>query len=126
MSVKAIAQDPRNPNLIVVGTNKWVYRSTNGGRSWVLRGGGLAAGDYTSVSFNPANPDEVMVADYERGGVFRSADKGATWERIDTGLPSSRIWTLAFDPYEKDRIFAGSFSSGVYVLKIDHPQNVGK
>jgi photosystem II stability/assembly factor-like uncharacterized protein len=126
MSVKAIAQDPRNPNLIIVGTNRFVYRSTNGGRSWVLRGGGLAVGDYTSVSFNPANPDEVMVADYERGGVFRSADKGATWDRIDTGLPSSRIWTLAFDPYEKDRIFAGSFSSGVYVLKIDHPQNVGK
>jgi photosystem II stability/assembly factor-like uncharacterized protein len=126
MSIKAIAQDPRNPSLVIVGTNQFVYRTTNGGRSWVMRGGGLASGDYTSVSFNPANPDEVMVADYSRGGVFRSGDKGNTWDRIDTGLPSSRIWTLAFDPHEKDRVFAGSFSSGVYVLTIEHPQSSGK
>ena len=126
MSVKAIAQDPRDPNLVIVGTNQYIYRSTNGGRSWTLRGGGLTVGDYNSVSFNPVNPDEVMAADYYRGGVFRSSDKGYTWDRIDTGLPSTRVWTLSFDPFEKDKLFAGSFSSGVYVLTIEHPGRGGK
>jgi photosystem II stability/assembly factor-like uncharacterized protein len=120
MSVKAIAQDPRDPKLVIVGTNQYVYRSTNGGRSWVLRGGGLTAGDYNSVKFNPGNPDEVMVGDYFRGGVFRSSDRGYTWDRIDADLPSTRVWTLTFDPHEKDKVFAGSFSSGVYVLTIEH------
>jgi len=120
MSVKSIAQDPRDPNLIIVATNQYVFRSTNGGRSWVLRGGGLIAGDYSCVTFNPANPDEVMVSEYSTGGVFRSTDKGYTWDRIDAGLPSTRVWTLTFDPFEPNRLFAGSFSSGVYVLTIEH------
>jgi photosystem II stability/assembly factor-like uncharacterized protein len=120
MSVKSIAQDPRDPNLIVVATNQYVYRSTNGGRSWLLRGGGLIAGDYSCVTFNPANPDEVMVSEYSRGGVYRSLDKGYTWDRIDAGLPSTRVWTITFDPFEPNRLFAGSFSSGVYVLTIEH------
>ncbi|HEY6332919.1 MAG TPA: hypothetical protein VI756_26580, partial [Blastocatellia bacterium] len=110
MSVKAIAQDPRDPNLVIVGTNQYVYRSTNGGRSWTTRGGGLTVGDYNCVTFNPTNPDEVMAGDYYRGGVYRSSDKGYTWDRIDTGLPSTRVWTLTFDPFEKDKLFAGSFS----------------
>src|SRR5262245_8690287 len=121
MSVKSIAQDPRDPNLIIVATNQYIYRSTNGGRSWVLRGGGLIAGDYSCVTFNPANPDEVMVSEYSRGGVYRSLDKGYTWDRIDAGLPSTRVWTITFDPFEPNRLFAGSFSSGVYVLTIEHP-----
>ena len=126
MVVKAIAQDPKDPNVVLVGTNQYIYRSTNGGRSWTMRGGGLTVGDYTAVTFNPANPNEVMAGDYYRGGVFRSFDKGFTWDRIDAGLPSTRVWTLAFDPFEKDKLFAGSFSSGVYVLTIEHPGRVGQ
>jgi photosystem II stability/assembly factor-like uncharacterized protein len=118
LSVKAIAQDPRDAQLIIVGTNQYVYRSTNGGRTWTRRGGGLPAGDFTSVVINAANPDEVIAADYARGGVFRSMDKGYDWERIDSELPMNRVWTLTFDPFERDRIYAGSFSSGVCVLTI--------
>ncbi|HKQ06275.1 MAG TPA: hypothetical protein VJ464_14160 [Blastocatellia bacterium] len=120
MSVKAIAQAPNDPQTILLGTNQNLFRSTNGGRTWVRRGGGLPAGDFTSVVFNPANPDEVMVAEYSKGGVYRSTDKGYSWERLDAAagaeLPTTRIWTLSFDPFDRDRIYAGSFSSGVYVL----------
>jgi len=120
MSVKAIAQAPNDPQTILLGTNQNIFRSTNGGRTWVRRGGGLPPGDFTSVVFNPANPDEVMVAEYSKGGVYRSTDKGYSWERLDAiggaELPTTRIWTLSFDPFERDRVYAGSFSSGVYVL----------
>jgi photosystem II stability/assembly factor-like uncharacterized protein len=120
MSVKAIAQAPNDPQTILLGTNQNIFRSTNGGRTWVRRGGGLPAGDFTSVVFNPTNPDEVMVAEYSKGGVYRSTDKGYSWERLDAiggaELPTTRIWTLSFDPFEPTRIYAGSFSSGVYVL----------
>src|SRR5436853_1643862 len=120
MSVKAIAQAPNDPQTILLGTNQNIFRSTNGGRTWVRRGGGLPPGDFTSVVFNPANPDEVMVAEYSKGGVYRSTDKGYSWERLDAiggaELPTTRIWTLSFDPFQRDRVYAGSFSSGVYVL----------
>jgi hypothetical protein len=120
MSVKAIAQDPRDAQTIMLGTNQFIFRSTNNGRTWVRRGGGLPSGDFTSVVFNPLNPDEVMVAEYSKGGIYRSTDKGYSWERLDSiggsELPTNRVWTITFDPFERDRVYAGSFSSGVYVL----------
>jgi photosystem II stability/assembly factor-like uncharacterized protein len=120
MSVKAIAQDPRDGQTVLLGTNQYIFRSTNAGRTWVRRGGGLPSGDFTSVVINPSNPDEVIVAEYSNGGVYRSTDKGYSWERIDSvagaELPTNRVWTLMFDPFDRDRIYAGSFSSGVYVL----------
>lgn len=118
VTVKEITQDPRDPDTIMLGTNQFIFRSTNGGRTWVRKGGGLPSGDYTSVIINPANSDEMLVAEYSRGGVYRSLDKGYSWERIDAELPSNRVWTLTFDPFERNRIYAGSFSSGVYVLTI--------
>ncbi|HXI90267.1 MAG TPA: YCF48-related protein, partial [Blastocatellia bacterium] len=118
MSVKAIAQDPRDAQLIIVGTNQYIFRSTNGGRTWVRRGGGLPSGDFTSVVISPTNPDEVMAAEYSHGGVYRSTDKGYIWERVDVELPSNRVWTLSFDPFDRDRMYLGSFSSGVYVFTI--------
>ncbi len=120
MSVKAIAQDPRDAQLVIVGTNQYIFRSTNGGRTWVRRGGGLPSGDFTSVVISPTNPDEVLASEYSKGGVYRSTDKGYMWERIDAELPSNRVWTLTFDPFDRDRAYAGSFSSGVYVFTIQH------
>jgi ligand-binding sensor domain-containing protein len=124
MYVKAIAQDPREASVVVIGTNQFIFRSTNGGRTWVRRGGGLPSGDFTSVVINPTNPDEVMAADYSQGGVYRSADKGYTWERIDSELPTNRVWTLMFDPFDRNRLYAGSFSSGIYVLTIQRGASV--
>jgi len=120
VSVKSIAQDPRDAQLVIVGTNQYIFRSTNGGRTWVRRGGGLPSGDFTSVVINPTNANEVMACEYSHGGVYRSTDKGYIWERIDVELPSNRVWTLTFDPFEHDRAYLGSFSSGVYVFTIQN------
>ncbi|MEK6325784.1 MAG: YCF48-related protein [Acidobacteriota bacterium] len=126
MSVKAIAQDPRDAQLVIIGTNQYIFRSTNGGRTWTRRGGGLPAGDFTSVVISPTNPDEVMASEYSQGGVFRSTDKGYIWERVDVELPSNRVWTLTFDPFERNRVYLGSFSSGVYVFTIQHRASTGQ
>ena len=123
-SVKSIAQDPQDAQIIVLGTNQYIFRSTNGGRTWARRGGGLPSGDFTSVVFNPTNPNEVMAAEYARGGVYRSMDKGYIWERVDVELPSNRVWTLAFDPFDKNRTYLGSFSSGVYVFTTHNRANL--
>ncbi len=115
--VKSIAQDPRDAQVVYVGSRGYFYKSEDGARSWKKRGGGLPAGDITIVAVDPVNSDTVYAGDYLGGGIYRSTNRGEDWERLDAGLPSARVWTLAADPFEAGRVYAGSYSGGVYVMK---------
>lgn len=115
--VKSIVQDPRDGQVVYVGSRGYFYKSEDAGRSWKKRGGGLPAGDITIVAVDPVNPDTVYAGDYLGGGIYRSTNRGEDWERLDAGLPSARVWTLAADPFDAGRVYAGSYSGGVYVMK---------
>jgi photosystem II stability/assembly factor-like uncharacterized protein len=98
-AVGAIAVAPSDPNVIYAGTGEacirgnvshgdGVYRSTDGGRTWLNRG--LRDTRHIGrVRVHPADPDLVYVAalghawgpNRERG-VFRSTDGGATWQQV--------------------------------------------
>ncbi|MGH8296791.1 MAG: WD40/YVTN/BNR-like repeat-containing protein, partial [Steroidobacteraceae bacterium] len=99
--------DPRNPDVVVVaalghlfGPNpqRGIYRSTDGGKSWVHV---LAINDHTGVvdlASDPANPDLLYAAAWQvhdypwldyfepmsgpGSGIYRSTDGGATWTRL--------------------------------------------
>jgi photosystem II stability/assembly factor-like uncharacterized protein len=98
--------------------------STDGGTTWLRRGGNLPFGDFTTILINPRNTDEIFVGNAFQisdvgGGVFRSLNGGTTWARIDPKdrqLPSQRIWALAFDTHDQNILFVGSHSAGVYVV----------
>ena len=115
--MKSIVQDPRDAQVVYVGSRGYFYKSEDAGRSWKKRGGGLPAGDITIVAVDPVNPDTVYAGDYLGGGIYRSTNRGEDWERLDSGLPSARVWTLAADPFDAGRVYAGSYSGGVYVMK---------
>ena len=98
-AVGALAVAPSDPNVIYAGTGEacirgnvshgdGVYRSTDGGRTWVNRG--LRDTRHIGrVRVHPSDPDLVYVAalghawgpNRERG-VFRSRDGGASWEQV--------------------------------------------
>ena len=122
--VNTIAQDPKRPDYLYVGTKQAFYMSHDGGATWRVRGGNLPFGDFTSILINPRNGNEVFVGNAYQiteigGGVYRSTDAGQTWARIDpkgNRLPSQRIWALAFDAHDQNVLFVGSHSAGVYVV----------
>jgi photosystem II stability/assembly factor-like uncharacterized protein len=98
-AVGALAVAPSDPNVLYAGTGEacirsnvshgdGVYRSTDGGRTWVNRG--LRDTRHIGrVRVHPRDPDVVYVAalghawgpNRERG-VFRSRDGGATWQQV--------------------------------------------
>jgi len=105
--------DPRDSNVIYVaaegplwaaGGDRGLYKSSNGGASWNLV---LAIDENTGITdieFNPANPDVIYAAAYERrrhvwglmaggpnGGIYKTGDAGATWQKKDTGLPKGDV-----------------------------------
>jgi photosystem II stability/assembly factor-like uncharacterized protein len=116
--VRCVAFDPRSAETIHVGTSTGFFRSTDGGRTWENRGGGMPLlTDINAIAINLINPDELYVGDDLRGTFYHSKDLGKSWDKLDISqLPSTRIWSLASDPFEQNKLYAGSFSGGVYVM----------
>ena len=64
--VNVIREDPRDANVLYVGTDFGVYVSTNGGRQWQVLGANLPSGQVSDLQIHPR--DLVLVAaTYGRG-----------------------------------------------------------
>ena len=121
--VNLVQQDPQRPNYVYVGTKQTFFASNDGGQHWERRGGNLPYGNFTSITINPRNGDELFVGNAFQngefgGGVYHSTNAGLSWERIDPPrrLPSLRIWALALDSQNQGTLFVGSHSAGIYVV----------
>lgn len=98
LSIGAMAIDPKNPDVIWIGTGEanarnsvsfgnGVYKTTDGGKTW--RHLGLTDSRHISrIAINPLNPDTVYVAALghntgpnEERGVFLTTDGGETWKK---------------------------------------------
>jgi len=123
-SIGAVAVAGSDRNVIYVGTGSacirgntstghGVYKSTDGGRTWVFIG--LPdAGLIGEIVVHPTNPDLVYVAalghpfgkNSERG-VYRSKDGGSTWELILFVSDSTGAVALSMNPQNPREIYAG-------------------
>lgn len=128
--------DPRNSDVVFVaaegplwssGGQRGLYKTTDGGGSWQLM---LAIDENTGVTdieFDPANPDILYAAAYQRrrhtwsllaggpqSGIYKSMDNGDTWKEVSTGLPSGAMGKigLAVTPANPDLVYATIESDG--------------
>ena len=115
-----IAIDPQAPEVILVGTQRGVYRSQDGGDHW--KRADMPDGRIVrSLKINPDNP-RVMYAGTEGSEVFRSDDAGESWDHVSS-IDSSgahqetafapRILGLAMEPGNTDVMYAGVEIGGV-------------
>ncbi|MEP7270949.1 MAG: hypothetical protein ABI882_05565 [Acidobacteriota bacterium] len=86
--VVSLAIDPRNSDLILIGTKDGqIFRSTDGGAVWRRLKPGLSATGYslTAILFDRSRPGLVYVGASEAsgGGVFLSEDSGETWRELE-------------------------------------------
>jgi len=125
-----VVVDPRDSKVVYVaaegplwgaGGDRGLYKSVDGGKSWKAV---LTISENTGVvdvALDPANPDIVYAAAYQRrrhvftlidGGpesaIYKSTDAGATWNKLKSGLPSvdmGRIG-LAVSPADPNVVYA--------------------
>ncbi|MGE3617888.1 MAG: glycosyl hydrolase, partial [Gemmatimonadales bacterium] len=108
-----ILVDPRDSGVVLVaaegplwsgGGERGVYRSADGGTTWspvlqIDENTGV-----TDLEFDPANPDVIYAAAYQRrrhvagflaggpkSGIWKSTDNGRTWRQLTTGLPKGDL-----------------------------------
>lgn len=103
------------------GGERGVFKSTDGGETWVNT---LSSGEYTGATdlvIDPRNPDRLYAAMWQHhrtvatyigggpeSGLWKSEDGGETWSELKTGLPEGNMGKigLAISPIEPDVLYA--------------------
>ncbi|MCP4247950.1 MAG: glycosyl hydrolase, partial [bacterium] len=125
-SIGCLAMDPKNPNVVWVGTGEnnsqrsvgfgnGVYRTRDGGQHWDHLG--LEESEHIGmIAIDPRNSDVVYVAAqgplWRSGGdrgLYKTMDGGSNWVRVlhisdDTGINEVHL-----DPRDPDVIYASAY-----------------
>ncbi|MBV8643606.1 MAG: hypothetical protein JO225_06790, partial [Candidatus Eremiobacteraeota bacterium] len=123
-SIGVIAIDPKNHNVVWVGTGEtnprndvsWgdgLYKSTDGGKTW--KNVGLTGTHaIASIVIDPRDTDTVVVgalgdvfADSPERGVYRTTDGGNTWAKTLSVGPRSGVSEMVADPKNPSTLYAG-------------------
>lgn len=104
---------PTNPNLVLAGGID-IYRTTDGGTTWVNVTNGYTGGnvhvDQHAAAFHPLNPNIVYASN--DGGMYRSTDAGATWTPINYGLAVTQFYAMAIDQSRDKVVYGGTQDNG--------------
>lgn len=125
-SIGCIAINPKNPNIVWVGTGEnnsqrsvsWgdgVYKSVDGGKSW--KNMGLNRSEHIGkILIDPRNTDVVYVASQgplwgpggDRG-LYKTTDGGMTWTTVLTISENTGVTDVVMDPRNPDVLVAASY-----------------
>ncbi len=96
--LRALAVDPRDPNVIYAAAEGRFAVSRNGGRHWRWTGQGLPTGFGSlpqALRIDPENPDRLLLANQDQ--VWQSLDRGATFQPLGQDFPDDSISGIEID-----------------------------
>jgi hypothetical protein len=117
--ISCIAVDPSNPQRYwltfsqVGGAS--VYRSDNGGGTWVNCTASLPSIPMNAVVVDPANFKRVWVA--ADVGVYQSLNLGSSWSVFGTGLPNAIAADLLIHKQDR-KLVCATRSRGAWVIAV--------
>lgn len=94
-------------NWVTDSEEKGVFRSTDGGVSWV-RSLALRHEDHNvgaaDLVMDPRDPDVLYASAWDRAdgggsGIYRTTDGGDSWSRLEGGLPTTNMDRIGLDIY---------------------------
>src|SRR5579862_6618241 len=112
--VRAIAQAPSNPDILVAGATDGVFRSDDSGKHWTrispekhedLR-------NFDSIAIDPHDPNIIYAGTYHLP--WKTVDGGKNWAPVHQGMvDDSDVMSITIDQNDAAHIFA-SACSGIY------------
>jgi photosystem II stability/assembly factor-like uncharacterized protein len=113
-SIRALTAAPSDSKILVAGTLKGVYRSTDGGEHWQLISpeGSQEIHEVESIAIDPANPQITYAGTWHLP--WKTIDGGENWTSIKQGIiEDSDVFSIILDPKEPNVVYA-SACSGIY------------
>jgi photosystem II stability/assembly factor-like uncharacterized protein len=118
-AIVVIQLHPKNPDIIYVATNDYIYKTRDGGRTWTNLSQGMSHSRVISMALDPAYPATVY-AGTKGDAVYKSYDGGQRWVSQRAGLDdvtiSSVVNQFVFDPADNQHLFAAT-TMGVFETK---------
>jgi photosystem II stability/assembly factor-like uncharacterized protein len=94
-----------------------VFRSTNGGSSWVdIDGGILPDVPHNALLIRPDKTTELYVCN--DAGVFLTKNNGSTWTNATANLPNVMVVDLVFNMRMK-QLFAATYGRSIWSLQLE-------
>jgi photosystem II stability/assembly factor-like uncharacterized protein len=90
-----------------------VYRSRDGGASWVETALQNENAEVFGLAIDPDDCDTVYAGAW-RDGVRKSQDGGRTWDAAPRGPEDAFVYSVVIDPIDPDILYAGTAERGVY------------
>ncbi len=110
---------PKNPDIIYVATNDYVYKTRDGGQTWTNLSKGMSHSRVISMALDPVYPATVY-AGTKGDAVFKSHDGGQIWRSMRSGIDdvtiSSVVNQFVFDPADNNHLFIAT-TMGVFETK---------
>jgi photosystem II stability/assembly factor-like uncharacterized protein len=111
--VRALVVDPRDPEVLILGSEQGLFRSSNGADTWARVESPLNGRQVWSILLLPHNPDVILVGSCP-SRIFRSPDGGRTWEEPQVQIVQecpriihTRVTCLVADPTNPESVWAG-------------------
>ena len=97
-------------------TDPYVYRTDDGGESWVQITGGIPRDVFSYahvVREDPVRPGLLFLG--TENGVYASFDDGGSWHSVQGDLPRAPAHWLTVQPYFRDLV-VGTYGRGFWIL----------
>jgi photosystem II stability/assembly factor-like uncharacterized protein len=118
-AIVVIALHPKNPDILYVATNDYIYKSRDGGQTWENLSHHMSHSRVISMAIDPAYPATVY-AGTKGDAVYKSYDGGQRWVSLRAGLDdvtiSSVVNQFVFDPADNSRLFVAT-TMGIFESK---------
>lgn len=110
---------PKNPDILYVATNDYIYKTRDGGQTWTNLSHGMSHSRVISMAIDPVYPATVY-AGTKGDAVYKSHDGGQRWRSMRTGLDDATITSVVnqflFDPADAQHILLAT-TMGVFETK---------